>query len=460
MRIPVWLTLASALVTLGVVIIIGMALIQPNVPLIRHAEFKHDRITPNADGDSDITEFSYSLSRTARITLALEDYSGNRYAFREDEGRAAQDYSVLFSGVVDGFVLPGEEFAGEIQRRLLPNGRYTWRLQAVGQEREETDERTGVFVIEEADLPLPEISIFTVAPETFTPNQDGIDDRVQINVFLEKESELSVYLLDSDGTRIFIPEVKEGRQPGEAGRHSFDYEAGVDRNADPPTDGRYTLVAEAQDDEGQRVQRTANLTIEAGGKPLAEIVPQTAGVDVVFAVQPYDETYYSDAEQPGARVRIPDNPQDLSLTTLTIPLGDMLVFKLTVENYSRVPIRTTGPPPGTVYAQEQNAATLGWVEESGAWRIGIHCQTSSINNPWRWAIGTDDDLIVEFDPNTGQEHHYLPPGQRAVVWGAIRMTEIEARNPQNCGANLIHEDVEISVRNSNVGTRQVELVAP
>jgi hypothetical protein len=40
------------------------------------------------------------------------------------------------------------------------------------------------------------------------------------------------------------------------------------------------------------------------------------------------------------------------------------------------------------------------------------------------------------------------------------MTEIEARNPQNCWAGLIHEDVEISIRNNNVGQREVELVDP
>ena len=47
-----------------------------------------------------------------------------------------------------------------------------------------------------------------------------------------------------------------------------------------------------------------------------------------------------------------------------------------------------------------------------------------------------------------------------VVWGAIRMTEIEALNPQNCWAGLIHEFVEVSIRNTNVGSREVLLVDP
>jgi hypothetical protein len=38
------------------------------------------------------------------------------------------------------------------------------------------------------------------------------------------------------------------------------------------------------------------------------------------------------------------------------------------------------------------------------------------------------------------------------------MSEIEARNPQNCWAGLIHEDVGIALINQNVGARSVELV--
>jgi hypothetical protein len=39
------------------------------------------------------------------------------------------------------------------------------------------------------------------------------------------------------------------------------------------------------------------------------------------------------------------------------------------------------------------------------------------------------------------------------------MTElIEARNPQACWVGLIHEDVEVSIRNARVGAREVELL--
>jgi hypothetical protein len=145
------------------------------------------------------------------------------------------------------------------------------------------------------------------------------------------------------------------------------------------------------------------------------------------------------------------------MNDLTLTVGDLLVFKLTIENYSDVPIRTTGPAPGTVYEWDQRASTLSLPDEPGAWRVGIDCTTAMSDYPWRWAIGTDEQLEIVTDPDNGNVYRYLPAGARAVVWGAIRMTSLEARNPQNCWAGLIHEGVEIAAVNQNVGSRQIRL---
>jgi len=459
MRISIWLTILVALIALGVVLVVGRLLLQPDLPLITRGGFTPETITPNADGNDDITLLTYSLSRNAQVSLTFERDDGMTFVFRQDEPRIAGDYQVYFSGVVDGYTLPGELFSGEVLRRLMRDGQYIWRLNAVDAETGETQQWTGQLVIENGDVPLPELATFTVSPEVFTPNQDGVSDRARVNVYLTKNADLTVYLQGENGAIIYLSERREGREIGEAGRHDFDYDGGVDLGADPPPNGIYTVVALAQDAVGQRVQQTATLTIEEGGDPLAEIAPQAVGVDVVFAHQPYDERYFSDMGQPGELIALPDDPQDLSLTGVTIPLGDMLVFKLTIENYSEVPIRTTGPAPGTVYQQDQRAASLGWLDESGAWRVGIMCDTSASDFPWRWAVGTADDLVAVEDAETGDTYYYLPPGEQAVVWGAIRMTElVKARNPQNCWAGLIHEDVEVSIRNSRVGPREIELV--
>jgi hypothetical protein len=295
-----------------------------------------------------------------------------------------------------------------------------------------------------------------VSPEIFTPNQDGIADRTRVNVYLKKASQLTAYLEGADGLQIYLSERTEGREPGEPGRHDFDYDGGVDLGADPPPDGTYTVVAQAEDAEGQQIRRTGRLTIEAGGDPQAEIAPQPVGVDVVFDRAVYDARYFgSDAQS----ITAPDDPQDLSFTAVNIPLGDLLVFKLTIDNYGDVPIRTSGPPPGTVYEQDQVAASLGWYDESGAWRVGIDCDTATRDYPWRWAVGSPDVLETIEDPVSGNTYYYLPPGKQAVVWGAVRMTDlVESRNPQNCWAGLIHEDVEVSERNSRVGARNIELI--
>ena len=80
--------------------------------------------------------------------------------------------------------------------------------------------------------------------------------------------------------------------------------------------------------------------------------------------------------------------------------------------------------------------------------------------PWRWALGSADTLDVVHDPENGNVYYYLPAGARAVVWGAVRMTDDTIRNPQDCWAGLIHESVEISSVNNVVGTRQVQIDPP
>lgn len=460
MRFPIWIAIVTAIVALIAVLFVGQLLFNPSRPLIVTAAFDDEIISPNADGENDITRFQYEISANADVSLTFTDSTGAQYVFRQDERRIPGEYSVLFSGVVDGFTLAGEDIPGTIERRLLPNGDYTWELSAQAIDDDRVQVETGTLTIVSADVELPVISIFTISPQIFTPNQDGIDDRVNINTVLEKDVDfLRVYLLSEDGTEIPISARVEGRDEGEAGRHIFDYEGGVDLGADPPEDGLYQVFAVAQDLVGQRIVRQSELTIQAGGKPLAEIAPQAVGVDVVFTVEPYDERYYTDMTTDGDFVASPDDVAANAANDITMMIGDMLVFKLTVENYSETPIRTTYPPPGTVYQQDQRAATLRALDAAGSWRVGIECDTSTTTYPYRWALGTAETLEVETDPISGQEFLYLPPGERAVVWGAVRMTTIEERaNPQDCYAGLIHEG--IAVINNRVGARSVELIDP
>ncbi|MGF1504275.1 MAG: hypothetical protein ACFB51_03930, partial [Anaerolineae bacterium] len=389
MRLARPLVIIFSLTTLTVLLSLGYLVSRPRGPVLVEASFSLDAITPNADGDADLTSIAYRIRREARVSITLRAGDGTEYVFRNREIRPPGDYAVLFSGIVDGYTLPGETVNGTVEARLIPDGTYTWTITAEDIFTGRVDEATGTLSVQAGDSELPDLFEFTVSPSVFTPNQDGIDDRVEINVFVPKAAELSVFLIDEEGDSVFIPAFEGGRTPGEPGRHSFEYDGGIDNGSDPPPDGSYTVQVVAEDAEGQRVTRTAPLTIENGGVPFAEIVGQPTGDTVRFSSE-------------------------------TVVLGDVLTFTLTVENYGDSPIRTTGPAPGYVYDQDELYSATGFYEESGVWRVGINCDTCLTDYPWRWALGTPETLTPIPD-GEGTVHYYLMPGERAVVEGGIRL---------------------------------------
>lgn len=473
MRFPMILTILSAIVGLILVLAIGSYLIRPPQALLLEAGFDSESISPNADGEADITRFHYQLSRNANVSILFTAEDGTDYYFRNAEPRSPESYQVLFSGVVDGFVLEGESIVTRIseanqmavERRLLPNGRYTWKI--IAENATEREEKSGEFLIENGDTELPAISSFTLSSAVFTPNRDGVNDRVVVNVFLEKNASLRVFLLTPENVEFPIPQREEwscSQEDAEqdlCGRFTFDYEGGVDLNQTPPPDGEYRIVVLAQDAEGQRVRRETNLTILRGGVPRAEISPQNIDADVFWTTQTYEERYFSDDLGLGDLLPDPGIPSVVNQSLIAVPNGDLLVFRLTVNNYGDVPIRTTYPPVGTVYEQGQFASSLNALDEAGAWRVGVMCDTSTASYPYRWAIGSPDELITITDEATGRDYSYLPARTSTVVWGAVRLTDRnEFANPQTCWAGLIHEGVGISVENMNVSPIEVDFGDP
>jgi hypothetical protein len=425
-RIPRSITILTTVLGLTLALATAYLVSRPTESLIAEAEIGLSTITPNADGETDATLIRYRIRREAVVSIFFEDNEGDRYTFRDEQIRPRGRYEVLFSGIVEGFVEEGELVEGEVLARLLPDGEYTWVIEAVDQASGQADRATGTLNVEGGDPDLPDLWEFTISPEVFTPNQDGLNDRVWINVYVPKPATLQVYLLDKSGEQIFVPESQEANAPGEEGRHSFEYDGGVDLGRDPPPNGDYAVLVEASDDEGQRVRRSGRLTLADGGIPFAEIMAQPVGDTVRFSSE-------------------------------TVLIGDVLTFELTVWNYGEAPIRTTGPEPGYVYEQSDTYASTGFYTESGAWRVGIHCDTCLTDYPWRWALGAQQDLTpIESD---GQTHYYLMPGQRAVISGGIRLTNIvESRNPQEFWAGLIHEDVGITENNNRVDPHWIEIV--
>jgi hypothetical protein len=449
MRLSPLLTILVAVIAV-VVIGVGAALIlQPPRALLTSVRFAPDIITPNGDGVDDATQISYTLNRNAKLTIQFKnDETGRVFNFRNADPRGSGSYQVLFSGIVNGYTLPDDApNGGDIQTRLIPNGIYTWLVAAETDTGEKLDV-SGKLTIKNADTALPLIQGFSVSPQVFTPNQDGIDDRVAVNAFLPKKADLSIYLLDASGTRYDLPERIETRDPGDPGAHVFDYDGGLDNNVEPPPNGDYTLVAEAQDVTGQRVRQTRKLTIRDGGLPQVEIQPQTSGAQVFW-------TSIAPTTAPIAQ------PQGVMSTEarLTMIQNDWLVFRLTVSNYGNTPLRTLAPWPGTAYKWNEiySGKLDPLISRSGVWFVGVQCDISESSFPYRWAIGTPEQLTKQTD-SEGQAFYYLMPGQRATVWGAIEMSKlVKSRNPTECFAALIHEDKEIPPLQSHVGPIKVEL---
>jgi hypothetical protein len=407
-----------------VAMVAGWLIARGDASLLRDVSVEHETITPNADGDGDATPLSYRLSQNATLSIFFEDEDGTRYYFRQEQPRGAGEYEVLFSGVVDGYDLPGETIEGEILARLLQDGRYTWTISATGEDGQE-ESVSGELVVAQADPELPEMRNFSLDKSTFTPNQDGIDDRVSIQFFLPKETtQTRVFLVTPEGAELPVAELERGVVPGSPGRHYFDYEAGVDNKATPPPDGAYPVIAISEDAEGQKIRVEDSLTIQYGGVPRAEIISPAIGDTVEF-----DAT--------------------------AVAICDTIQFTLTVQNYGTTPIRTSGPAPGTQYDSDWNYNTLGWHTESGAWRVAIGYENELSNYPYRWAIGDLEDLEMIGD------HYYLMPGERAVINGSIRLVgPFGERNPQPVWAGLIHEDVEISQFNNRVDPHQILVDLP
>lgn len=420
------LVITVALIVVVAAVAVGWRLVNGDNSLLRNVAVTHDVITPNADGDADLTRIEYEISRNAAVSIYFENEAGERFYFRRQKLRGAGDYRVQFGGVVNGYRLPGETIAGEIEARLLQDGDYTWVVEAVD-DAGTIEAVRGEITIVDADPVLPEIRDFTIYPPSriFTPNRDGISDRAQPQFWLDKDVEsIRVFLQDAEGATYPITELERETPSGERGYHIYDYDAGVDDGATPPPDGTYRVVAVAQDVEGQRVRVEDELTIQFGGVPRADVFPPPTG-----------ETVEWDAT--------------------AVFICDTIQFTLTVRNYGETPIRTSGPAPGVVYDSDWNYNSVGWPTESGVYRVGIGFENALRDYPYRWAIGNPEDL-----EKIG-EHYYLMPGERAVVTGGIRVVdEFGVRNPQPVWAGLIHEDVQIAQFNNRVDPVQILVDIP
>lgn len=359
--------------------------------LLYDVSIRPEVISPNADGHDDVAEIKYSLSAQASIDIYLVDSAGERHDLRVDKRRSKGERTLYFGGVVGD--------------RLLPDGLYTVVFEARADDGRTARVEREITLVDGDTEPL-EINGLSVWPNKFTPNRDGITDRVKISYVLSKPAtRVEVYILDEHGTKYPVPEDKI-REMGAPGAHEHDYDAGIDLGATPPPDGEYTVVVEAEDAVGNKARVTDTLVIEGGGVPQVEIVNAAA-----------------------------------EFSTTTVPIGGTLTFTCTVKNIGTVPVRTKGPESGSTYIfYSENYNAKGEYEEPGVFRVGVDFEgNASQIYPFRWQLGTDEDLTT-IETDIGPQK-YLMPGQTVTVTGNLYFQDRPVKSAPYFWLGLLHEQV-------------------
>ena len=361
--------------------------------LLYGVSIRPDVISPNADGQDDIAEIKYSLSRQATVSIFFLDETGKRHDFRVDKRRSKGNRTAYFGGVIGD--------------HLLPDGDYICVIEAVDEQGHRERAETPIK-LRDGDKVYLRIDNLNIYPIRFTPNRDGITDRVKIGYNLNKKAtRVEVYILDAEGNKYPVPEDKI-REAGSPGTHEHDYDGGIDLGAAPPKDGLYKVVVEAEDAVGNKARAEGQLEIAGGGLPQVEIVNRAA-----------------------------------QFSPTVVPLGGTLTFTCTVKNIGTVPVRTKGPPSGTTYSTDQNFNTLEQYEEPGIFRVGLDYEGNSEGRlyPFRWQLGTDEELTT-IDTEIGPQK-YLMPGQTVTVVGHLCIKNRPVKVAPYYWLGLIHEQVWI-----------------
>lgn len=188
--------------------------------------------SPICKCDRDVAQLTFRLRTPETLDAAIIDSSGNVVeALVENERYGAGPVS---------FIWDGRDLTGG----ALPDGRYRLRV------RLRTDRRTILFPNSMfLDTRPPQVQLVAVAPDVFSPDEDGRADRVRISY---RTNEPSRGTLLVDGAR-----VRSGKLRAE-GRATMFWDGAVGRVLDQ---GAYALSLLATDRAGNSSKLTNSVTV-------------------------------------------------------------------------------------------------------------------------------------------------------------------------------------------------------
>jgi hypothetical protein len=362
-------------------------------PLLDRVIVSQEVLRPSGNGES--LAISYRLGRDANVSVYLQDEAGQRYALRENQPRVADNdaYSVTFDGTV-----PTNE--GQLRRKLLPNGAYTYIVEA----REASGESvsfTGQFRIEYDQVTLPSIDNLVVSPSVISPNGDAIDDVANITYRLPVTATVDITITTPEGE--VYPFVSRTEQPPAEYLHTWN---GKRSDGVALGNGVYTYTITAEDMYGNVAVQSGQIELVDVGQPEATIIEARIAPERVM-------------------------------------LGETITVTIRIRNTGSVPIRTYGPESGFGYTTDEVFSSVedgAYAAKSGGfWRVGVDWDANSGGGakryPYRWALSSKP--ASEWDVPGVED--ILEPGEEVVVTGTI--TILQPENKMGFYVGLIQDGV-------------------
>ena len=333
-------------------------------------------VTPaslRADGSESVT-IHYQVARESTVSLALHAADGARHVLRDNVARGPGAYSFAFHGAVAG--------------RVLPDGAYEVVVTAAESASGAHAEQRRPLTITNADTAPPTLDALRVTPAVVTPNQDGVDDRLEVSFRVTELVAVDVRLLAGAETRWLLRAA--AADPGTI-RVSWPpplrHAPQLNRAVEGLPAGPAQVEVAVQDQAGNRTVRRRGIILGETGTLRAEVT-------------------------------------DAAITPANVAADGTLTVSAKIANTGSVTLRAAPPGPAA-YTWRENAPALGYTADTGTvrWGVDFSLNRSGVAYPFRWSLGRD-----------------LAPGESAAVTGRIRLDETFPQEPVQLWVGVIHEN--------------------